>query len=61
MFRRQVVTLPEPAQAREVSRLEPWGPGLLMLLFFLPVFLRVNPLFTVMEPALRVLIHVFTG
>ena len=49
---RVLVGLLPPDLARVVSRYEQWGPGLLMLLFFLPFITGYNPLFTVMNPLL---------
>lgn len=52
-FKVLVGLLPEE-MGREAQRLEAWGPGLLMLLFFLPFLTggAINPLFTVMNPLL---------
>jgi len=49
---RVLVGLLPPNLAREISKYEQWGPGILMLLFFLPFITGFNPLFTVMNPLL---------
>ena len=47
----------------ELARLEAWGPGLIMLLFFLPFLSggRFNPLFAVMSPLLGFFLRLFAG
>jgi Zn-dependent protease len=49
---RVLVGLLPPHLGRELSKLEQWGPGILMLLFFLPFMTGYNPLFLVMNPLL---------
>jgi len=52
-----------PELGRELVKIEPWGFGILMLLFFAPFFTggAINPLFTVMGPILNVLLEIFAG
>jgi Zn-dependent protease len=52
-----------PELGRELVKIEPWGFGILMLLFFAPFLTggQINPLFAVMGPILNVLLEVFAG
>jgi Zn-dependent protease len=59
-FRVLVGLLPSDL-AREVSKVEQWGPGILMLLFFLPFLTGYNPLFTVMNPLLDLFTQLAMG
>jgi Zn-dependent protease len=59
-FRALVGLLP-PNLGREVSKYEQWGPGILMLLFFLPFLTGYNPLFTVMDPLRHLLTELAMG
>jgi Zn-dependent protease len=61
-FRALVGLLP-PELGRSLARLEPWGPGILMVLFFLPFLSggQFNPLFTVMSPLLELFLNLFAG
>lgn len=49
--------------SRKAEQLERWGPGLLMLLFFLPILTAgaFNPLFDVMDPLRRVILGIIVG
>lgn len=60
---RVLVGLLPPDLSREVARLEPWGPGVLLLLFFIPFMTggEFNPLFDVMGPAIEFLVNLFAG
>lgn len=60
---RVLVGLLPPHLGRELSRLEAWGPGVLMLLFFLPILSggRINPISEVMAPAIALLLRVVAG
>ncbi len=49
--------------SRDLARFEAWGPGILLLLFFVP-FLSggdFNPLFDVMGPPIEFLLRLFAG
>ncbi len=61
-FRVLVGVLP-PHLGRELARLDAWGPGLLMLLFFVPFLSggRFNPLFDAMSPLLNLFLRLFAG
>ncbi|MDA1240835.1 MAG: site-2 protease family protein [Chloroflexi bacterium] len=51
-----------PGLAREYDRLSPWGPGILMIIVFAPfVTGGAFSLFTVLWPAVRLLLHLFAG
>ncbi len=58
---RVVVGLLPPQLGRELSRLEPWGMGILMLLVFLPFLSggRFSPLTTLMDPPRDFLLRLF--
>jgi Zn-dependent protease len=60
---RVVVGLLPPDLSRSVARLEPWGPGLLLLLFFMPFLSNgdFNPLFSIMGPPIEFLVRLFAG
>jgi Zn-dependent protease len=52
-----------PDLGREFSKLEAWGPGILLLLFFMP-FLSggdFNPLFDIMGPPVEFFLRLFAG
>jgi Zn-dependent protease len=58
-----VLGLLPPDLSRQVEPLERWGPGLLMLLFFLPFLTggAFNPLFEVMDPLRRLILGAVVG
>jgi Zn-dependent protease len=60
---RVVVGLLPPDLSRSLARLEPWGPGLLLLLFFMPFLSNgdFNPLFSIMGPPIEFLVRLFAG
>jgi Zn-dependent protease len=60
---RVVVGLLPPHLGRELSRLEAWGPGLLMVLFFMPFFSngRFNPISDVMSPVIALFLGLVAG
>ncbi|MBM3138735.1 MAG: site-2 protease family protein [Chloroflexi bacterium] len=61
-FRAAVGILPDEL-SRPLARLEPWGPGLLMLLIFAPFLTggQINPLFQVMGPLIGFFLDLFVG
>lgn len=61
-FRVAVGLLPDEL-SQPISRLEPWGPGLLMVLILLPFISGgdFSPLFTVMGPLLDFFLGLFAG
>ncbi len=58
---RVLVGLLPPDFGRQVERLEPWGMGILMVLFFLPFMTGFSPLLSVMGPPIRFFVRLFTG
>lgn len=60
---RVLVGLLPPELSRSVSRIEPWGPGILLLLFFMPFLSNgdFNPLFDLMGPPIEFFLHLFAG
>lgn len=62
-FRVAVGVLPDEL-SRPLSRIEPWGFGILLVLLFAVPFMtggEINPLFEVTSPARRFIISLFTG
>lgn len=61
-FRVAVGVLPDEI-ARPLSRLEPWGMGILLLLFAVPFLTNgeFSPLSTVMSPAIEFFLDLFAG
>lgn len=61
-FRAAVGLLPD-ALSQSLARLEPWGPGILMLLIFAPFLTggQINPLFDLMDPLIGFLLNLFVG
>lgn len=61
-FRVLVGLLPRDL-SREVSKYEQWGPGVLLLLFFLPFMTggEFNPLFDIMGPPIEFFLRLFAG
>jgi Zn-dependent protease len=61
-FRAAVGLLPGEL-SEGLARLEPWGPGLLLLLIFLPFLSggRFNPLFNLMDPLITFFLNIFVG
>jgi Zn-dependent protease len=63
-FNVAVNVLPKAAGAK-MAQYGHWGPGILMLLIFLPQFIpglrSVNVLATILEPPFRLLEHVIVG
>ena len=59
-FRVAVGLLPRDL-AQPLARLEPWGPGLLLLLIFMPFLTGFSPLFTVMGPLINFFLNLFVG
>ncbi len=49
--------------SRDLARFEAWGPGILLLLFFVPFLSggEFNPLFDVMGPPIEFLLRLFAG
>ncbi|MDA0365282.1 MAG: site-2 protease family protein [Chloroflexi bacterium] len=61
-FRAAVGLLPD-GLSQSLARLEPWGPGILMLLIFAPFLTggQINPLFDLMDPLIGFLLNLFVG
>ena len=61
-FRIAVGVLPRQI-GEPIERLEPWGMGILLLLFMLPFLSNgeINPIGTVMGPPVEFLLNIFTG
>lgn len=59
-FRVAVGLLPHNL-AESVARLESWGPGILMLLIFMPFLTGYSPLFAVMGPVINFFLELFVG
>ena len=61
-FRAAVGLLPD-GLSQSLARIEPWGPGILMLLIFAPFLSggQFNPLFTAMDPLIGFLLNLFVG
>jgi len=61
-FRVAVGVLPDEL-SRPLARLEPWGMGILLLLFALPFLTNgeLSPLSAVMSPAIEFLLNLFAG
>jgi Zn-dependent protease len=61
-FRAAVGLLPDELSV-PLARLEPWCPGLLLLLIFMPFLSggRFNPLFDVMSPLITFFLNIFVG
>ncbi len=61
-FRAAVGLLPDEL-SEPLARLEAWGPGVLLLLIFLPFLTggRYNPLFDVMGPLITFFLNLFVG
>jgi Zn-dependent protease len=61
-FRAAVGLLPEEL-SQPLARIEPWGPGLLMLLIFAPFLTggQLNPLFDAMAPLISFFLDLFVG
>ncbi len=59
-FRVAVGLLPRDL-SEPLARLEPWGPGILMLLIFMPFLTGSSPLFAVMGPLIDFFLDLFVG
>ncbi len=61
-FRVLVGILPDEL-SRPLARLEPWGPGILLLLIMLPFITQgeFSPLFDVMSPVINFFLNLFVG
>lgn len=61
-FRAAIGLLPD-GLSQSLARIEPWGPGILMLLIFAPFLTggQVNPLFDLMDPLIGFLLNLFVG
>ncbi len=59
-FRVAVGLLPRDL-AQPLARLEQWGPGILMLLIFMPFLTGSSPLFAVMGPLIDFFLSLFVG
>jgi Zn-dependent protease len=61
-FRAAVGLLPD-GLSQPLARIEPWGPGILMLLIFAPFLSggQFNPLFELMDPLIGFLLNLFVG
>ncbi len=47
--------------SREYARLQPYGPGILLIFFFLAYYFGTSPLNTILGPTVAWLVHFFTG